>query len=118
MLPTLEIVQNAYVVRNLEEACARFHRLLGVGPFVGGAESELAGHLYRGQPVDPLRIRVAFAQSGTLNIELIQVVSAAPSAFHDMFPPGMEGFHHQAAFCVDFEAQRDALAAGGIPGRQ
>lgn len=27
----------------------------------------------------------------------------------------MEGLHHQAAFCVDFEVQRDALAAGGYP---
>lgn len=107
------IVQNCYVVRDLDEACARFHRLYGLGPFVGGGEGELAQHVYRGVPAAPIRIRGVFVQSGDLNVELIELRSSAPSAFHDMFDGGREGFHHNALFCADYEATRDAWVAQG-----
>jgi hypothetical protein len=113
-LAAAAIVQNAYVVRDLEEACDRFHALYRLGPFVGGTEFELASHLYRGRPAPPVRVRGVFVQAGALNLELIQVLSKAPSAFHDMFPSGgADGFHHVAMFCEDYERQRDAWVAAG-----
>ncbi|MDX1581773.1 MAG: VOC family protein, partial [Alphaproteobacteria bacterium] len=90
------IVQNCYVVRDLEQACARLHGMYGIGPFLGGAESALTSHHYRGREEEPIRIRGVFVQSGDLNIELVQLLSQGPSAFHDMFPDGGEGFHHVA----------------------
>ena len=108
-----DIVQNAYVVRDLEAACARLHRLYGMGPFVGGGEGQLSRHVYRGTPTDPIRIRGVFVQSGDLNVELVQLLSDAPSAFHDMYAGGGEGFHHNALFCADYEATRDAWVAEG-----
>src|SRR5262249_9784551 len=109
------VVQNAYVVRDLEKACAHFHQLLGVGPFVAGSQFELASHVYRGQPADPVSVRGVFVQSGPLNIELVQVLSAAPSAFHDMFASGEQGFHHTAEFCDDYGQRKDAWVAAGYP---
>jgi hypothetical protein len=114
-LPAAAIVQNAYVVRDLEEACRRVRAQYHVGPFVGGTEFELASHLYRGRPAPPVTVRGVFVQAGPLNVELIQVLSKAPSAFHDMFPAGEEGFHHVAMFCDDYERQRDAWVAAGYP---
>ncbi len=108
------IVQNCYVVRDLEAACARLHRLYGIGPFVGGATAELSRHVYRGRPADPIVLRGVFVQSGDLNIELVQLLSDAPSAFHDMYPDGGEGFHHVAMFCDDYSATRDAFVAEGL----
>ncbi len=107
------IVQNCYVVRDLDDACHRLHTLYGIGPFVGGSEAELTGHYYRGEPASPIRLRGVFVQSGELNIELVQLLSDAPSAFHDMFADGGEGFHHVALFCADYEARRDAMIAQG-----
>ncbi|WP_197277254.1 VOC family protein [Sphingomonas profundi] len=107
------IVQNCYVVRNLEEACARMHALYGIGPFIGGVEAELSDHEYRGRPAPPIRLRGVFVQSGDLNIELVELVSTSPSAFHDMFAAGAEGFHHVAMFCADYAAERDAMIAQG-----
>lgn len=109
------IVQHCYVVRDLEAACARFHRLLGIGPFVGGTLATLDDHVYRGRPAAPIALRGVFAQSGDLNIELVELVSSAPSAFHDMYPDGGEGFHHVAMFCDDYHATRDAFVAQGLP---
>ena len=114
----LAIVQNAYVVANLERACDRFHRLFGVGPFVGGGEGVLAEHIYRGEPAEPIRIRGVFVQSGTLNIELIELVSDAPSAFHDMFGGAgsvgpREGLHHCALFAADYEGAKQRFVDQG-----
>lgn len=108
-----DIVQNCYVVRDLDAACARLHRLYGMGPFVGGGEGVLGDHVYRGAAADPIRIRGVFVQSGDLNVELVQLLSDAASAFHDMFPGGGEGFHHNALFCADYAATRAAWVAEG-----
>src|SRR5438270_246434 len=56
-----------------------------------------------------------FVQVGMLNVELIQVLSAAPSAFHDMYASGEQGLHHVAMFCDDYESQRDAWELAGHP---
>lgn len=109
------IVQNAYVVRDLEEACEKLHRLMGIGPFVGGVDISLDRHRYRGVDAAPIRLRGVFVQSGTLNLELIEILSDGPCAFSDMYPRGSEGFHHSAMFCEDYEAERDGWVAAGYP---
>lgn len=111
----LHIVQNCYVVPDLEAACARMNALLGIGPFVGGVEAVLTDHVYRGQPADPIRLRGVFAQSGELNIEIVQILSTGPCAFTDMFAAGTGGLHHSAIFCDDYDATRDDWVARGYP---
>ena len=112
----LEIVQMAYLVADLEQTCARFNTAYGWGPFVGGAEGVLADHVYRGAPAAPIHIRGVFAQSGALNVEIIELVSDAPSAFHDMIPASGEPvLHHCAAFAQDYAATRDRFVAQGFP---
>ena len=110
-----QIVQNCYVVRNLEEGCERLHRLYGIGPFVGGTQAELGDHFHRGRPAPPIVLRGVFVQSGELNIELVELVSTTPSAFHDMYANGRQGLHHVAMFCADYAAERDAFVAAGYP---
>lgn len=114
-LPPLAIVQNCYVVPDLEAACARFNRLYGIGPFIGGTPFTLGNHFYRGSPAKPIKLRGVFVQSGDLNIELIELLSDGPSAFHDMFARGDGGFHHVAMFSTDYGATRDRYAAEGLP---
>lgn len=109
------IVQNCYVVRDLEAACARMHAMYGIGPFLGGAEAVLDNHRYRGAPADPIRLRGVFVQSGDLNIELVELLSDGPDAFRDMYPGKAEGFHHVAIFCDDYEATGDRIVAQGCP---
>ncbi len=110
------IVQNAYIVADLEEGCSRFHDMLGIGPFiVAGKNSVLEEHCYRGQQAPPIHFRGAFVQSGDIVIELVQLLSSTPSAFHDMFRGTAEGLHHTAMFCRDYDRERDALVAAGYP---
>lgn len=115
LMEQARIVQNCYVVPDLDHACAQMHQLYGIGPFLGGQPAELRDHVYRGRPAQPIRYRSVFVQSGELNVELIQPLSPAPSAFHDMFPDGGPGFHHVAVFCTDYASERDAFVAAGFP---
>ncbi|MFN3231662.1 MAG: VOC family protein [Alphaproteobacteria bacterium] len=109
------IVQNAYVVNDLESACRRLHAIYGMGPFLGGGDSALGNHVYRGRASDPIEIRGVFVQSGDLNVELVEVRSNGPCAFTDLYKEGREGLHHVAVFCVDYEAARNEMVAAGYP---
>lgn len=107
-------VQNCYVVKDLDLACSRLHELLGIGPFVGGGEVVLGNHVYRGQATAPIRLRGVFVQSGRHNVELVQIVSNGPSAFHDMFQSDGEGLHHCAMFTDDYGGEKERWVAAGF----
>lgn len=108
------LVQMAFLAPDLEEGCAALNRAYGWGPFLGGSEGVLADHTYRGQPAEPIRIRGVFVQTGDINVEVIEVVSAAPSAFHEMLrDDGQPVLHHCATFAPDYTATRDHLVAQG-----
>ncbi|MFD2498635.1 hypothetical protein ACFSTI_06955 [Rhizorhabdus histidinilytica] len=78
------IVQNAYVVRDLDEAMVRWNRTLGIGPFLVRRHIALRDVLYRGRPAS-LDISAAHAQAGDIQIELVMQHCDQPSAFRDMF---------------------------------
>ncbi len=110
------LVQTAFLVPNLEEGCAALNRAYGWGPFLGGTEGVLGDHTYHGQPADPIRIRGVFVQTGEINVEVIEVVSETPSAFHESLrEDGQPVLHHCAAFAADYEGTRDHLVAQGYP---
>jgi hypothetical protein len=110
------IVQNCYVVPDLDAACRQFHDAYGIGPFLGGGEVLLENHVYRGQPAPPVRLRGVFVQSGDMNVELVQILSDGPSAFKEMFPSGAPpALHHVAMFCDSYEGVRDGFVADGFP---
>ncbi len=110
------LVQMAFLVRSLEEGCAALNRAYGWGPFCGGTEGVLADHTYRGEPAGPIRIRGVFVQTGEINVEVIEVVSDAPSAFHEMLhADGGPVLHHCATFAADYESTRDHFVAQGFP---
>jgi len=114
-LPVLQnarIVQNAYVVNDLEEACRRWHGVYGVGPFIGSRRFVLEMD-YRGRRVD-VEMAGAFAQSGDVVLELLQQLNDVPSPFRQLFPQGREGFHHVAAFCDDYAETRARAQAAGF----
>jgi hypothetical protein len=110
----LNFVQICYVVPNLEQACAEFHAMFGIGPFIGGGEVVLDRHTYRGEAADPIVVRGVFGQSGDLNVELLELVSTSPSAFRDVFPGRQGGVHHAAIFCDDYVQARDGFSDRGM----
>jgi hypothetical protein len=109
-----KIIQNAYVVDNLQEAMERWTKLYGIGPWVILADVKGDNLTYRGEPSE-LVFSAAFVQTGEINIELIEQHTDGPSAFRDMFAPGEEGFHHVAIISEDYEGDKARFEAAGCP---
>jgi hypothetical protein len=110
----IEIVQNAYVTKDLQATCARLFAEFGIGPYILAADLELGEHRYRGERVEPVIIDAAFAQSGDLNIEIIQVKSTGPCAFSEETTTSNQ-IHHVAYFCDDWAMERDRITSLGYP---
>jgi Glyoxalase/Bleomycin resistance protein/Dioxygenase superfamily len=95
------VLQNSWVVEDLEQAAMAWVRTTGVGPFFIVPHIQLEGR-YRGRPVD-IDFSVALAQGGGVQIELIQQHNNGPSAYRDIYKAGSTGFHHIAIYCMDYD---------------
>jgi catechol 2,3-dioxygenase-like lactoylglutathione lyase family enzyme len=105
------IRQNGYVVRNLQGAIEAWLDA-GVGPWLLLPHLTQTGSQYRGRPTAPV-VSIAFANSGDLQVELIEQEDDSPSIYKEFLDAGRQGFHHLAWWVDDFAAvDRAALAAG------
>jgi hypothetical protein len=102
-LKNRQVVQNAWVVRDIDRAMQRWTETLGIGPFLELPPMVPDRYLYRQADVRP-EIRVALAQSGEVQIELIQVLTDDPSIYEDVLASGDSGYHHVCIFTDDIDA--------------
>ncbi len=90
-----DIRQNGYVVRDLEAALEHWVERLGVGPFYVFDPAPIEDLVYRGSPSEA-RMAIALANSGPLQIELIEQKNDRPSMYRDFLAAGREGLQHVA----------------------
>jgi hypothetical protein len=112
---TTRFVQLAYVARSLTEKCEQLFEAFDIGPFLVARNVELVQHRLWGKAADNIVLDVALAQSGELNIEVMELKSSGPNAMTVMFQGHNEGIQHIACFCPDLAAERDRLALLGYP---
>ncbi|MEM1434259.1 MAG: VOC family protein [Pseudomonadota bacterium] len=111
-LSTATVFQNAWVVADFESAVAHWANRFGVGPFFA-MDYESAPELqYRGAP-STLRMQVALAQAGDVQIELINPVSPEPNVYRDLVPQGQTRFHHVCLWSSDYDADLEAMNSAG-----
>jgi len=108
-----EVRQNGYVVRDIAVAMHHWTATLGVGPFFYFERAPITEFVYRGQP-SPLAVSIALANSGALQIELIQQRNDAPSMYRDFLAAGHEGLQHVAYWTETFDAELTRLTAAGF----
>jgi hypothetical protein len=108
-----EIRQIGYVVRDLDAAMQSWCTL-GVGPWYTIRNLAQPGCTYRGQPVSPT-ISLALANSGPMQVELIQVLDDGPSIYREFVDAGREGFHQLAWWAEDFGGLMQKAEAAGWP---
>ncbi len=105
------IRQNGYVVRDLDGAIDGWLSA-GVGPWLLLPHLTQSGSVYRGRPTEPV-VSIAFANSGDLQLELIEQEDDSPSIYREFLDEGRQGFHHLAWWTEDFAGvARDAAGAG------
>lgn len=107
------IIQNGYVVPDLERAMRHWYEVMGVGPFFVLEHVRYAELLYRGEPT-PLDMSVAVAQWGDVQIELVQQHGPAPSIYSDFAARHGAGLHHVGVMTDDVRAHVERLQADGI----
>jgi hypothetical protein len=106
------IRQNGYVVRDIEKAMTHWADVMGVGPWFYIQDVKTDWFSHRGVASD-VRMSIALANSGDLQIELIQQRNDAPSLYKEFLDAGHEGLQHVAYWTQDFQALYDkALSLG------
>ena len=106
------IRQNGYVVRDLEAAMQHWTEKLGVGPFFVLDRMSDPSFRYRGEPTAAV-VSLALANSGPLQIELIQQHDDEPSVYREFLDAGREGLHHVGVYSERMDDDLDRLAAAG-----
>jgi hypothetical protein len=107
------IRQNGYVVRDLDRAIDAW-LTIGVGPWLLLPHLTQTGSVYRDQPTAPV-VSIAFANSGDMQVELIQQEDDSPSIYREFLDAGREGFHHLAWWTEDFGGVTRAAEDAGWP---
>lgn len=111
MLPG-PVRQIGYVVDDLDAAVANW-LTLGVGPWF--VMRDLVQHVtYRGEPC-AVTLSMALANSGDLQVELIQQTDDTASIFTEFLNHAGPGFHQLAYWTEDFEATMGRVAEAGWP---
>ena len=108
-LPPVE--QVGIVVRDMNKAIEFYSTVFGLGPFQE-MEYSLEGVLYRGKP-SGCRIKTATAQSGPIEIELIQVLEGETPHTEFLRDKG-EGLHHLRFRVDDLDGKLAEYAEQGI----
>jgi len=104
--------QNGYVVRDIAAAMARWVAL-GVGPWFYHEAVRITGFEYRGKP-GHIELSIALANSGDLQLELIQQRNDQPSLGLDFLREHGEGLQHISAWTHDMAGDLARLQAGGF----
>src|SRR5262249_41476245 len=113
-----KVCQNGYVVRDIAAAMKFWTEVLRVGPFFYIPSVKSDWFRYRGAG-SAVEISIALANSGDLQIELIQQRNDAPSMYLDFLREHGEGLQHMSYWSTDYQALYDrAIAAGFTVGHE
>jgi hypothetical protein len=106
------IRQNGYVVRDIRAAMDHWVNLMGVGPWFYFERVKVDYFRHRGKPSN-VEMSIALANSGDLQIELIQQRNDALSMYKEFLDAGHEGLQHVAYWTKEYQALYDrALSLG------
>lgn len=107
-----KITQNGYVVRDIRAAMDHWVNVLGVGPwyFIERVETDYFRHRGKESAVE---MSIALANSGDLQIELIQQTNDAPSLYKEFLDAGHEGLQHVAYWTKNYQELYDKALAQG-----
>jgi Glyoxalase/Bleomycin resistance protein/Dioxygenase superfamily len=108
--------QVGVVARDIDAAMHHWSVVLGVGPFIIFRDVLFEDYFYCGQNMPGPVVSLAVAQSGPLQIELIQQHNDAPSAYRDFLNAGHEGVQHLSSWFdnrADYDATRARLIGHG-----
>jgi len=106
------IYQLGYVVADVEKAYKHYESAFGIGPFAGPIEVTMNNAIFMGKIVNT-KIKAAFAQSGGVQIELIQPLDG-DNPYTEFIARRGDGIHHLGFKVDDIEEARAEFAKNGF----
>ncbi len=111
--------QVGIVVRDIEAALRHWVDVCGVGPWFYVDRLPVTGFTYGDKRYDDVHISVALANSGEVQLELIQQRCDTPSMYRDFLAAGREGMQHWSSWPENYdEIYQRALASGYTVGQE
>lgn len=107
-----EIRQLGYVVPDIEKAMEYWSSALGIGPWYYAPRVPVVNFKYRGQPSAPIT-SVALANSGAVQVELIQQRNNVPTMYQDFIKAGRMGLQHVAYWTTNYDDDLARLTKQG-----
>jgi hypothetical protein len=105
--------QNGYVVRDIRGAMEHWINVMGVGPWYYIDRVKMDYFRHRGQASNA-EVSIALANSGDLQIELIQQRNDAPSMYKEFIDAGHEGLQHMSYWTTAYQTLYDRALAHGF----
>jgi len=111
-----EIRQIAFVVQDIDAAMHYWSQTLGIGPFFIKREIKLLDYRYYSEAQPSPTISIALANSGGLQVELIQQHDETASIYRDFLQSGRSGLQHVSSWVTraGFDERRAALLKQGV----
>ena len=108
--------QIAFVVRDIDKAMKYWTQTLGVGPFFVKRHIEFANFIYRGASAKSPIVSIALANSGHLQIELIQQHDETSSIYKEFLNSNDEGLQHVSSWMTHegMKNRKRELIAQGV----
>ncbi len=108
-----EIRQFGYVVEDIEAAMKYWTEVMGVGPFFYNERVPIENYRYKGKPYE-VHNSVALANSGYIQVELIQTRNDAPSSYKEFKEKYGTGLQHVAFWTSQFDADLKKMLDNGF----
>jgi methylmalonyl-CoA/ethylmalonyl-CoA epimerase len=102
------VMQNAFVVEDLEASIHQWASKLGVGPFYVFEHVQFSEILFRGKPAQ-IDMTGAIAYWGDLQIELVIQHNDTPSIYREFRQRGLRGMQHMGVMTDDLDAHLERL---------
>jgi len=108
------VMQNAFVVTDLERAIKHWTQVMGVGPFFLFEHVAFSEYVFRGRAVKPMDLTIAIAYWQDLQIELIRQLDDSPSIYTEFQAAHGSGLHHMGVMTRALDADLAELARRGV----
>ena len=108
------VMQNAFMVEDVQAAIEHWTRNLQVGPFFVFERVPFKEVWYRGEPATGIDLTVAIAYWGDMQIELIRQNNDVPSIYNDFRAQGRTGLQHMGVMSAHLERDLARLSGKNI----
>ena len=108
------IMQNAFVVPDMDNALEHWTRVMGVGPFFVFEHVQFTEAWHRGRPATDIDVTVAIAYWGNIQIELIRQRNNVPSIYTEFPARDIGGLQHMGVITESVERDLARLSRHGI----